>query len=412
MRRYWLGLLLGLAPTGIAQASEIDGVDSRAIDISVSYGAADPASPAHYGAAFTSYGDGGRANGITVQSRRTEGLLGVVECAQTVPLPAGARRVTHPALSKSGWLFVSAQTERGWRLFATRRSPSLREVALGHCGGWANGWDDLGSPGGTTLSAPDAVVAYGEYTLVFVTDGNGRIHHRMFDSDARAERNPRRLWREWQALQVPEPSRENRPYYAASKPAVAIYDAIPRANAGINYLHVFWLDRTFQSVQHVRAEILWNGRLGTTTADARALGRAANTACSAGPEIEAPAQLFVVCGAESGAGTSGYAIARYRNPHLGWSAEGAVEPVEGRPWIMRTAYGGTSAPSLGSTGGLGGIPIMFMTVGDIFCPPSGRLLPTCAAGRLLAIQNRWVRPRDGEAGLADWRDARPAAPLD
>lgn len=417
MPRYWVAFLVALAPVNAAQGTEIEGVDSRAIAISISYNASDPPRDPQYGAAFASVDESGRSNGITVQSRHTEGSVGVAECSQTIPLPPNTRRITHPALSRSGWLFVSAETDRGWRLFATRRAPSLLEAVLGHCGGWRNGWDDLEAPPGRPVgSAPDAVVAYDVYTLVFVRDWSGQIHYRIFDADSSPGRNPARTWRRWKPLQATDPGRPgyNRQYYAASTPAVAIDNPNPQPEFGINYLHVFWLDSSLRSINHVRAMISWNGEFGEGSPDTRPLGRMAATACSAGPEIKAPNFLFVVCGFASGGRLGGYSIARYRNPHLPWSAGGAVELVNGQAWITRSAYGGTSAPSLGPTGGLGGVPIMFMTVGDNFCPQrrDGIPSPVCWQPGPWGIQNRWVRPRRlGAESLADWQHAGPAAPL-
>ena len=170
--------------------------------------------------------------------------------------------------------------------------------------------------------------------------------------------------------------------------------------------------------------IVWNGALSEETPSSRRFGDAggegavARTACSAGPEVKAPNFLFIVCGASRGGVEGNYSIARYRNPGLSWSSPAAVELIDGKPWIGRSAYGGTSAPSLGRPFGLGGVPFLFVTYAERFCPPivvprqPTRPGPQCYQPGPWAIQNRFLRPlRLNADSLADWQPARVGSPL-
>jgi hypothetical protein len=399
MRRPLLFASLLLTPLAAAGADEIDGLNSRAIDISSGF---TPPTSGQYAAAFTSFGDDGRPDGITIQSRYTNPTAerGWIACTADVRLPPGAQRVSHPALSISGWLFVSANTSPnaelsdGWTLWATRRRPLMRPGSV-PCDGWDSEWWDLGHfPGRPVASAPDSVVAYDSFTFAFVTDRNGYIDYVMLPPDAApGGRRP-----EWRSLAAINPSVTRR-YMAASKPAAAVYNESTVPNAGINRIHLFWHDSSHSQINHVRALVSPRGTLVEDAPDSRAFGDAigattATTACSAGPEIKAPGLLFVVCG-NARAGTRQYSIARYSNPSLGWGNSGAVEIVGGRPWISRNPGGGYTAPSIGRTA-IGGTPFMFVTFGTRYCPQpaSSGSRERPAASCLMppdrwAIQNRW-----------------------
>lgn len=392
MRPAFLVCLL-LLPGTFVRGDEIDGLNSRAIDISKS--AFLPRG--QYNAAFASLGSDGRANGITVQTRFTDAqITGWIACTTTVPLPPSARQISQPALSTSGWLFVSANTSPspeasdGWRLYATQQA-----AARDQCQGWDNGWIDLGHfPDRPVGSAPDAVFVYDSYTYVFVTDRGGFIDYRMFDNSVttmpsgRPARNPNRTWSAWRSLAAINPT-VNRQYVAASKPAVAVY------TEGASRLHVFWHDSSHRRINHVSTLVTLFGELREEPPDSREfrdnIGRiAARTACSAGPEITAPNPLFVVCGSSRGTGPSPttYSIAHYRRPRSSWANETAVN------WISRSAYGGFSAPSLGRTNLAASIPLMFVTFGVRFCPESTRvrppLPPRVPASCLQPEDDQWI----------------------
>jgi hypothetical protein len=381
MIRYFLITYLLLTAT-TALGDEINGLNSRAIDISVSFSA----SRGQHGATFVSVDAEGRPNGITIQSRYTDlGSNGWVACTTTVPLPQSARQVSHPAFSSSGWLFVSASansspTSEGWKLYAARHS-----LLTNQCTGWSS-WMDLGHfPGRPVNSAPDAIVAYGAYTYVFVTDRNGYIDYRMFDSDAQQRRNPTQRWSEWRSLAAINRNERNQ-YLASSKPAAAIY------NDGVERFHVFWHDVSHRRINHVSGIVSIAGLLVESAPDSREFhqGLAARTACSAGPEITAPSPLFVVCGNNRYDRTSEYSIAHYRNPRSNWAGSTVV-------WESRSTYGGFSAPSVGRTFLAASIPFMFVTFGEMYCPEptlNARPLPprissTCTESGPWAIQNRY-----------------------
>lgn len=88
--------------------------------------------------------------------------------------------------------------------------------------------------------------------------------------------------------------------------------------------------------------------------------------------------------------------------------------VRERAWINKSAYGGTSAPSLGYSGGVRGVRSMFVTFGETFCAPRGRLPgPGCGQPGPWVIQNRWVCPPDNPCNsIVNWGHASPASPLE
>lgn len=422
MRNHLLFACLVLAPFSPTRANEIDGLNSRAIDISSGF--TSPTS-GQYTAAFTSLGEDGQPDGITIQSRYTDKRPeGWIACTVDVPLPAGTRRVSHPALSTSEWLFISAnpnpnaEASDGWTLWAKRRRP-LRTPATQPCDGWDTGWWDLGHfPGRPVASAPDSVVAYDSFTFVFVTDRDGSIDYVTLPARA-VPGGTRPVWRTMAATN-PAVSRR---YLASSKPAAVIYNQTPQPQAGINRLHLFWHDSTHRQINHVRALIGRTGTLVEEAPDSRPFADAsgptmATTACSAGPEIKAPSPLFVVCGNSRGTGALYYSIGRYSNPQTGWANAGAVETV---PWISRTPGGGYTAPSIGQTA-IAGMPFMFVTFGTRYCPHplnSGPDMERPAASCLAepdrwAIQNRWSSLRGTLAGWErlNYEDPPRAGPLE
>lgn len=386
MLRSCLVICLLLVLTTCVLGDEINGLNSRAVDISVSF-----SGRGQYSAAFASLDRLGRLTGITIQSRYTDDQLrGRIACTITVPLPPAARQVSHPALSTSGWLFVVAnpnaypEESDAWRLYARRHSQGRNQ-----CEGWGNDWIDLGHfPGRPVDSAPDAVVALGDYTYVFVTDRDGYIDYRMFDNDVRRNRDQR--WSDWRSLAAINQN-ERRQYLAASKPAVAIYN-----ESGVRF-HVFWHDSSHTRINHVAGLISIFGALVENPPDSREfrdhIGRTtARTACSAGPEITAPSRLFIVCGNNRGDSTTAYSIAHYRRPRSAWGDESPSVV-----WESRSAYGGFSAPSLGRTYLASSNPLMFVTFGIQFCPEPTRMppprpphiSPTCFEYDRWIIQNRY-----------------------
>jgi hypothetical protein len=396
MRKRWLAASLILVPATIASANELDGLNSPAIDISSGYTSA----RGQYAAVFASMGADGNPDGIVVQSRyMDEQEDGWIACTRRIALPSGARRASHPALSRSGWLFISASSDPnpestdGWRLYAMRRGNVLPALGNGPCDGWDTGWDDLGHfQGRPVASAPDAVVAYDRLTFVFVTGRGGRIDYRMIPSPTRAMPSP--PWGPWRTIAAASPA--SRRFLASSKPAAAIYNDNPSPGIGFDRLHLFWHDASHRNINHVRALIGPTGGLTEDVPDFRPFGYSAGaatarTACSAGPEIKAPNPLFIVCGNDRTIGSTGYSIARYSNPGLSWASVGAVEMGATRPWIDRAAFGGFSAPSIGRTG-VGGMPFMFMTFGNRYCPQPIRGVPADSCTRppdRWAIQKRW-----------------------
>lgn len=246
-----LSLLVSLLflASSVAQASEIDGFGSRAVDISSSagagliFGATGPRAEPEFAAAFTAYDGAHRPSGIRIQSRLTDRWGDAVTCSTTLNLPPGTQQASHPALTRSGWLLV-ATTDRpdrncaeGWKLWAARRGGDLPALT-GQCRGW-NSWVDLGAvaPAGErdaqpVGSAPDAVVAYDRYTFVFVRDRRNRIAYRMFDAHARTTADPASGWSEWRLLRATDPSLAGYDprYAAASKIAAAVYN--PTAATG------------------------------------------------------------------------------------------------------------------------------------------------------------------------------------
>lgn len=397
MLRYCLAFCLLLAPSS-GLASEIDGLDSRAADISPNLAFGSVANGREYGIAFASYGGGRLPNGITVQLRGTGGLS--PSCTATIGLPRDTVRVSQPALTASGWLIVSATRnpmgDDGWEVYATRRSGGFGPGALSHCYGWTNGWLWLGALDSPVASAPEAVLI-DSLTFVFVTDRAHQMRFKFIDESA----GPRANWStSWFALSgVPRESA------AWSKPAAAVYNENPTPGAGRNRIHLFWLDSTRRQVIHASATVWPGGYVIYGGAEPRALGddfgaATARTACAATPENRAPNPLFIVCGNSRG----GYSIAHYRNPAFGWNDGRAVERVAGRDWIDRRTYGGDSIPSLGR------YPTMFVTVGSRYCPdrPGRQTLPgpTCGiVDRQWLIERRWSPP-----GVALPRDASGSIP--
>ena len=116
MRPYCLALGLVLAPLAPAQADEIDGLGSRAIDISRSFQPTTANNP-QWGAAFAA------SEGIIVQSRYTEGTVDAVACTATVAFPDGPRR------RPSDWGLASLAAAAGDRPRAA--GPSARRVEAG-----------------------------------------------------------------------------------------------------------------------------------------------------------------------------------------------------------------------------------------------------------------------------------------
>lgn len=384
LSRICLAFCLQLLLAACALGDEFDGLRSRAIDISASFSGG----RGQHGAAFTSFDEGGSPDGIVIQSRYTDvETAGWIACTTRLPLPPSARQVSHPALSTSGWVLVSANENQnpevsdGWKLYAARHA-----AGRGQCEGWGD-WEDLGHFAGRPVaSAPDAVVAYDAFTYAFVSDRGGYIDYRMFDSDPR--RNPRRKWSEWQALAAADQG-VRRQFLSASKPAAALY-----TENGLTRFHVFWLDTSRRRVNHVTGIVSIVGLLAEQPPDWRQFHdgvrpAAARTACTAGPEITAPAPLFIVCGRVDSVPTNltGYSVAHYGSPRSGWGGEAARVT-----WLSRGAYGGTTAPSLGRTYLAASVPLMFVTFGTRFCPEptrAGPLSPPTPA-RSCFTDDRWL----------------------
>lgn len=380
MVRYWLAAALVLAPASAAWGDEIDGLESHAVDISANLEVPIGARRGEYGVAFLSRGEHDIPNGITIQSRPEGGLA--PSCSVTLPLPPSAVQVSRPAITDSGWLFVSsfpdtiARRERV--LYAMRRITGMMSIGRNHCQGWSGEWERLDSPG-SIASAPDAVVLGGR-TFVFVADREHRIQYRFF---------PGRPG-EWSSWRPVNPSSRS-PIEIWSQPAAALYSANPMPGAGITGIHLFWLDQSRRQVRHISGWgdgdfMLWGPvafrPLGDEAGDATA-----TTACSASPDIRAPNPLFIVCGNSRGT----YSIAHYRNPAREWSDGLAIEPVGGRAWISRSMYGGNSAPALRNR------PTMFLAVGPAYCPdrPGRQRLPgpTCFNDNSRLDNSRWLIER-------------------
>lgn len=379
MLRYRAALCLLLAPLAAVSGTEIDGLESSAIDISASLDISAGPRRSAYGAAFVSLDARGIPNGITIQAREIGGFG--PSCSVTLPLPPGSVQVSHPAVTDNGWLFVSSYPDPdapGRRaLFARRRVQGMLGIGRDHCWGWGDSWTKLGSPQTSIISAPDAAIV-GSLTFVFVTDRAHQVQYQMYND---AVRSPN--WSGWFPLAVTS----SPGYEAWSKPAVAVYNADP-TGAGRGQLHLFWLDQTRQLVHHAGADVERNGFLAWTNPrssrrfEDEAGATTANTACSASPSVQAPNPLFIVCGNRRG----GYSIAHYRYPAMAWSDDLAVERVGGRYWISRSMYGGVSAPSLRNP------PSMFVTFGNRYCPDRAArqraLGPTC-----LDPNPRWLIER-------------------
>jgi hypothetical protein len=389
-RSGWVICLL-LAAVTCVRADEINGLNSRAVDISVGFFS----DRNQHSATFASLDAAGRPTGIVVQSRYTDfsSTMAVV-CTITLPLPPSARQVSHPALTTSGWLFVSANANAdpgasdGWTLYARPQYLSRSQ-----CDGWQTEWINLGHfPGRPVASAPDAVVAYNDFTYVFVTDRDGRIDYRMFDGNSALRRNPRREWSPWRTLEATNPN-VARERLAFSKPAAAVYieHNIPR-------LHVFWHDSTHRRINHVTGIISIVGLIREETIDSREFRdqdstAVAATACTAGPEVGGATPLLLVCGYTAPSGTINYSIAHYRRPRGDWGTDGASVA-----WQSRSAYGGFSAPSLGRTNlSASSIPLMFVTFAERYCPevmPAGPGVPapladSCTTSGPWVVQNRY-----------------------
>lgn len=378
MQRSYSVICLLLVLTTSAMGDELNGLNSRAIDISVSFSG----TRAEFGAAFTSVDPQGRPNGIVVQSRGTD--IQSASCTTTIALPPSARQVSHPALSTSGWLFVSASADAGeaetggWKLYARRHTEGR-----GQCQGWDSDWVDLEHfPGRPVGSAPDTVVANGA-TFVLVTDRDGYIDYRSNFHDPRA--NPGGRWSRWSSLWATA-----RPQFlAGSKPAVVLYNQ----NNGVRF-HVFWLDTSHTRINHVSGTPV-PGRLSEYTADSREFRdhigpTTARTACSAGPEISLPNPILLVCGNRRYNNQTAYSVAHFRDPSVdSWG--GVRSSVV---WRTATAYGGYTAPSVGRpyTGPSGSS--MFATFGVQFCPPPTGRPPsppvTCGRFDQWIILNRYT----------------------
>lgn len=342
-----------------AMGDEIDGLNSRAIDISVSFSG----TRSEFGAAFASLDALGRPNGIVIQSRGTNNQFAT--CTTTITLPPSARQISHPALSTSGWLFVSASADTGptatggWKLYARRHSEGRNQ-----CQGWDSDWVDLGNfPGRPVASAPDTVVAAGYTTFVLVTDRDGYIDYRSNINDLRI--NPSRSWFPWRSLRATE-GRHRPRFLAGSKPAVVFYN-----DGDVVRFHVFWHDTSHTSINHISGNAVPGSLLENGNPDSREFSdnigqTTARTACSAGPEITSPDPLFVVCGNNRTTSRTEYSIAHFRNPLTStWGGEGPSVV-----WTSTSAYGGYTAPSAGSPyiGPSGSS--MFVTFGIQFCPPA------------------------------------------
>lgn len=350
-------ICLLFALTTIALGDELNGLNSRAIDISVSFSG----NRSEFGAAFASVDALGRPNGIVVQSRGTD--IQFASCTTTITLPPSARQISHPALSTSGWLFVSASadagpTATGWKLYARRHSEGHNQ-----CQGWDSDWVDLGHfPGRPVASAPDTVVAAGYTTFVLVTDRDGYIDYRSTIDDLRI--NPSRSWSPWRSLRATD-GRHRPRFLAGSKPAAVVYN-----DGSVVRFHVFWHDTSHALINHISGNAVPGSLLENGSPDSRQFkdntGRTtARTACSAGPEITSPDPLFVVCGHNRGSSRTGYSIAHFRNPTRStWGGEGPSVV-----WTSTSAYGGFTAPSVGRpyVGPSGSS--MFVTFGIQFCPP-------------------------------------------
>jgi hypothetical protein len=406
MTKWCAALCLLLAPLSGAQGNEIDGLDSPAVDISSSFtlGGYRPV-PGQYGLAFIVYGADRRPTAITIQSRYSFPSPGRIACSTNVALPPGTTRASHPALSSSGFAFVSLQGPRGWSLYAIRRLSGIAGTSnRSHCQGWdAARWLDLEAPGQPIASAPDAVaVGTTGYTYVFVAHSDGRIAYRAF-WDGDPSRHPSSS--PWQSLAAAG---------VRSTPAVALYRSGDRSA-----LHLFWPDASRRQINHMAAQFdPAEGRLNWGGQETRDFGdhlgpTTARTACTAGPEVTAPAPLFIVCGNDRGRGRTTYSIARYQSPDLGWGSEEAVELVGGRPWITRNLYGATSAPSLGPTG-LADDPLMLVAFAPNYCPeehiapfavrPAPGCIPTpfVAQLRYATIGARWEMTN--RPGTMRWSD--------
>ena len=127
MRGFLAGMACALLVAAEASANELDGLNSRAIDISTD--SSGRALPGQYAAAFTSLDAEDRPNGVVIQSRHSQASPSIaIVCSTTVALPDGIRSISHPALSASGWLFVTGTSDveptpnSGWRLFAKPRA--------------------------------------------------------------------------------------------------------------------------------------------------------------------------------------------------------------------------------------------------------------------------------------------------
>jgi hypothetical protein len=365
-----------LAPLSAADGEELFGLDSRAINITA------PAARnrGQFAAAFAAVGSDGAPHGITIQSRFVTSQPAWHSCSTTISLPTPAtKRISHPALARSGWLFVTASEDpRGaassWRLWALRRN-GVGQIEP-YCSGWGGSWVPLdrysastGIDAGTRAiaSAPDAIVV-GNNTFVFVTGEGGFIDYRQFHGGA---------WLAWRTLSSTRDAR----YRGGSKPAVASYtDA-----EGVTTFHLFWLDLLGRNVFHQRA-FPFTGRLqGLVEVDyptSRPLDPAgrARTACSAGPEVVAPQPLFVVCGTQSPRGEPIYSIARLIDParvRIRWASDAAVEMIGGSAWTTRNLFGGFSAPSIGPSG-IADTPLMLVAYSDGYCRED-RIAPYASA---------------------------------
>jgi hypothetical protein len=363
-----IGLCLAATVASAAWGDEMTGIDSPAVDISRPNGFA----PNQFAAAFVprirpdsrnpfrQFLD--RPVKVVVQVRNTDTDRGFVACTQDIALPSGAIHPSHPALSTSGWLFVTAfKPGSGWRLWGLERRPSWRDFPRGFCGGWQGEWQDLGNNGRDVTSAPDAVVV-GPYTYIFVTADGGFI-------DYRAVNGGRPLgWRTVQSIARAGARR------AEAKPAVAAHTV----GAGTT-LHLFWqngsdiLHQALVPMGDAAPGVVWP--IGPLTG--RPFGNAVTrpnpvlrpiAACTAGPEVVAPAPIFVICGARSGY----YYVAHYKDPDLSWDDPDAVETIAGDAWIRRAS--GSGIASLGGTG-IDTAPLMFVTYVADYCPEATRAPP-------------------------------------
>lgn len=415
MIRHCIAFCLILTLASAAWSNEITGIDSPAVDISRppwfyanQYAVAfvpRPRNPQWHQHLV-------RPGKIVVQVRNANAGPGWVVCAADIAPPSNVTRLSHPALSISGWLFVTGHTPSGgWRLYATQRQPTLMDMARGYCGGWRADWIDLGNASRPITSAPDAVVV-GAYTYVFVTAEDGFIDYRVFH---------RGQWLGWGTVQPIANAAAQR---AESKPAVAAYTTGDTTTT----LHLFWQNgfqifhQALLPMGDLAPAVVWpTGRLTGRPFGNPVLRpnpvRNPSAACTAGPEVTAPTPLFLVCGA----GGAYHYIAHYKNPELTWDDQESTETIAGDTWIRRSAGPGAVEPGMPSLGhtGISSFPLMFVTYAADYCPqpppgppPGSRRITRCwldEAPGPWVIQRRWgsQMARFHRNALSGWQGAEP-----